>query len=241
MTLSDQQVVTGLAILISGYTQLRCSLSSFHWQITVSLAWFSSVTHLMTLTCLRSYLQRRPLLRLFRICAMVTMAIMLVCAFVPAGWAQHMKGGRIAAIPAGLPAQCLWSYSGLETLLAKHAASPSYNHLYTIISLFYLVCSLFERALSLYPAWTKLVRKTAQEKFWERIERKMLLWQDSLRSASKLQQVWRIVRYKMAFALVAVVLCVTELYTSMLWEVRIPLLQSTESALFYLLLTRLTV
>ena len=30
--MSDHQIVTGISILISGYVQLRCGLSVFHWQ-----------------------------------------------------------------------------------------------------------------------------------------------------------------------------------------------------------------
>src|SRR5450756_2077760 len=52
---SDQQLVTGIGILVSGYTQLHCSLSIYHWQIIVYLAWFSSLTHMTTLTACLLY------------------------------------------------------------------------------------------------------------------------------------------------------------------------------------------
>ena len=35
LILSDAQLVTGLAILISGYSQLNCGISAYHWQIMV--------------------------------------------------------------------------------------------------------------------------------------------------------------------------------------------------------------
>lgn len=50
---SDQQVVTGIALLASGYAQLSSGISNYHWQMLVYLAWFSSLTHLSTLTVLR--------------------------------------------------------------------------------------------------------------------------------------------------------------------------------------------
>ena len=53
LMLSDQQLVTGIALLASGYSQLSYGLSSYHWQLIVYLAWFSSLTHLTTLTALR--------------------------------------------------------------------------------------------------------------------------------------------------------------------------------------------
>lgn len=55
LTMSDFQLITGLAILISGFTQLQTGISAYHWQRLVQLAWFSSVTHLCCLTALRDY------------------------------------------------------------------------------------------------------------------------------------------------------------------------------------------
>lgn len=49
----DSQAITGNA----GYSQLPCGLASYHWQIAVDLAWFSPITHLTTLTCLRHHLK----------------------------------------------------------------------------------------------------------------------------------------------------------------------------------------
>jgi hypothetical protein len=35
---SDEQLVTGIGILVSGYTQINCALSTYHWQIVDYLA-----------------------------------------------------------------------------------------------------------------------------------------------------------------------------------------------------------
>jgi hypothetical protein len=40
---SYQQLVTGIVILACGFSQLSSGLYSFHWQIIVYLAWFSSL------------------------------------------------------------------------------------------------------------------------------------------------------------------------------------------------------
>lgn len=58
MAMSDQQLVTGLAIVISGYARLQCGISFYHWKLITMLAWFSSVVHLATLLFLQDYLQR---------------------------------------------------------------------------------------------------------------------------------------------------------------------------------------
>ncbi|CZS99028.1 uncharacterized protein RCO7_00413 [Rhynchosporium graminicola] len=66
LALSDQQLVTGLAVLITGYAQL-CSISGHHFEIVASLAWFSSTTHLSTLTVLQKYLISHPMIKHMRV------------------------------------------------------------------------------------------------------------------------------------------------------------------------------
>lgn len=82
---SDQQAVTGIALLTSGYAQLRSGIASYHWQILVDLAWFSSITHLTTLTVLRSYFRDNHAARLWRSCFMLVTVTMLGVALLPTG------------------------------------------------------------------------------------------------------------------------------------------------------------
>lgn len=53
LAFSDQQVLTGISILASGFSQLCLGISAYHWQTVVNLAWLSSMTHLITLTSLK--------------------------------------------------------------------------------------------------------------------------------------------------------------------------------------------
>jgi hypothetical protein len=85
LTLSDLQILTGLSILISGYAQLHCGLSVYHWQILVYLTWFSSLTHLSCLTFLRNYLYNHPGERLWRLIGMGVLVVMLIAALLPTG------------------------------------------------------------------------------------------------------------------------------------------------------------
>ncbi|KAH6614342.1 hypothetical protein C7974DRAFT_74404 [Boeremia exigua] len=85
LTMSDFQLVTGLSILISGFTQLDSGISAYHWQRLVQLAWFSSVTHLCTLTALRNYFRRNTLGYFWRLPGMVILIMMLIVALVPTG------------------------------------------------------------------------------------------------------------------------------------------------------------
>ncbi|KAL2870547.1 uncharacterized protein BJX67DRAFT_241981 [Aspergillus lucknowensis] len=85
LAMSDLQLATGIAILISGYSQLRCGLSSFHWLIIGRLAWFATLTHLASLTFLRNYLYNRKAERKWRLLFMSILLVMLITAVVPTG------------------------------------------------------------------------------------------------------------------------------------------------------------
>jgi hypothetical protein len=83
--MSDLQILTGISILISGYAQLRCGLSCYHWQLLVDLAWFSNLTHLACLTFLRNYLYINQGERAWRLIGMGVLVVMLLVAMVPTG------------------------------------------------------------------------------------------------------------------------------------------------------------
>lgn len=83
--MSDLQMLTGISILISGYVQLKCGLSCFHWELLVYLAYFSNLTHQACLTFVRNYLYLRPGQRLWRLFFMSVLVLMLVVALYPTG------------------------------------------------------------------------------------------------------------------------------------------------------------
>ncbi|KAF4845253.1 hypothetical protein CGCSCA4_v006806 [Colletotrichum siamense] len=79
LALSDQQLVTGLAILITTLSS-RERLSTYEFSVAHSLAWFSSTTHLATLDVLTPTLryQNRWVL-IGRITGMICVVILLLC------------------------------------------------------------------------------------------------------------------------------------------------------------------
>jgi hypothetical protein len=79
MGLSDQQLVTGLAILVVGFSK-HCSMSSTHFWVVFDLGWFSSVTHLASLPVLNYYLQDYPRWRDVRVALMLSNFGFLVAA-----------------------------------------------------------------------------------------------------------------------------------------------------------------
>ena len=91
LNLSDQQILTGLAVLIAGFWT-HCSISVYHFALLSDLAWFSSNTHLISLGVLRSYFQDkdRVLLRNTRVGLMICMALLLIVSTVLQGhWAWY--------------------------------------------------------------------------------------------------------------------------------------------------------
>lgn len=103
MALSDQQLVTGLAVLVTGYIQVR-SISLYHFDIIASLAWFSSTTHLATLGLLKTYLFEHPPARQWRVAAMLSLFSMLFFAQIPA-W---------AVVDNSVPVCCFYSVPRVE-------------------------------------------------------------------------------------------------------------------------------
>lgn len=97
LALSDQQLVTGLAVLIAGYTN-RCSRSFYHFQIIAVLGWFSSTTHLSTLAVLRAYLIDHPRVRDWRVTAMLAIFGLLVVS----------QAGTFSPNDSSLPMQCVF-------------------------------------------------------------------------------------------------------------------------------------
>ncbi|KAF1995262.1 hypothetical protein P154DRAFT_393041, partial [Amniculicola lignicola CBS 123094] len=52
LSLSDQQLVTGLGILVAAVSN-QCTLSGAEFDIALSLAWFSATVHLVALDVLQ--------------------------------------------------------------------------------------------------------------------------------------------------------------------------------------------
>ncbi|KAI2726609.1 hypothetical protein CBS147354_4324 [Penicillium roqueforti] len=76
--MSDMQIMTGFFLLISGYSQLKCGLATYHWLVVVDQAWLSCLVQLSCLTHLRSYFHNRPIERTLRLLAAGVSSIMLI-------------------------------------------------------------------------------------------------------------------------------------------------------------------
>jgi hypothetical protein len=111
LSLSDQQLITGLAILI-GALGNRCKVSLYEFRVVVSLAWFSSTTHLATLAVLERYFIENRIVRNWRVAGMLSLMVLLVFSLLT----------QIAGIPRTVPLQCGFGY-----LFMQDYEGPEFN------------------------------------------------------------------------------------------------------------------
>ncbi|KAF2219885.1 hypothetical protein BDZ85DRAFT_267764 [Elsinoe ampelina] len=117
LVLSDQQLVTGVAILVAAFANLE-DVSVFHYTFAVQLAWLSSNVHLSTMLFLRGYLRAHPRYLWFRISGMVVLFLMLMVALIPTHMSalslmnEDVSRFRDMRPANGIPAGCLWKVLG---------------------------------------------------------------------------------------------------------------------------------
>lgn len=130
--LSDQQLVTGITILITGYAQ-TCTIDGYHFMILVAMAWFSSTTHLSTLVVLRDNFRACPALRLLRVIGMVWVCGMLIFGevlfFVSLNYYLVVKCALTAASLQSTDASC-WQAAIMVSLYLIITYSNKITELY---------------------------------------------------------------------------------------------------------------
>jgi len=142
--------------MISCFSQLSSGLSAYPWGSIINLAWFSFVTHLTTLTMLRTHLQKNPPQRAWRLVWMTILAIMLICGLWSTGYLDWYHGPFMF----GFPAWCLFhwpdsmsdyeqNYNTLSVGLSVPLLSVSYFARGAVISS--AASSWLERNLSRMP------------------------------------------------------------------------------------------
>ncbi len=232
---SDQQLIAGLALLISAYTQLKANISAYHWQLVVYLAWFSSFTHLSTLTILRHLFRSNTSVRNLRLFLMLFNLILLTFALVPTAYDDWMVNfpddTPNTRFSGAIYAQCFFTGTGNTTY--KPQFDMVYQGLTFIISIIILVIGSLSRAIRLSPNGSHIARDWLCEKPSRLLQKKM---QSSLTNVgSKKADNWASkTNYCLLSILALVFKCFFELYTSMLWEVSESIIQ--QSYMFNLIL-----
>ena len=113
LNISDQQLLTGTAVLIASFWT-HCSISVYHFALASDLAWFSATAHLITLPLLAGFLERRPVLRNWRVFMIACLAVMLATSSVMQGHQDWYES---------------WAYSAqcsFDDLYGNIAGSPAF-------------------------------------------------------------------------------------------------------------------
>ncbi|KAE9366513.1 hypothetical protein N431DRAFT_429379 [Stipitochalara longipes BDJ] len=170
ISLSDQQLVTGISTVIGGFSQLEWGLPVYHFQMVGNLAWFSTMTHILTLTVLREKMRLKSSLAIktVRVVLMGCLVVLLVCVMAPIGYLTSAYGyyGMLTRngddfqghgpIPAEFPAWCLYHQSieweDEDGGLMFHTGTYGYNILYMVISLGIIIYGYISRLLLLFPS-----------------------------------------------------------------------------------------
>lgn len=208
-------MVTGIAILASGYSQLHCSLSVYHWQIIVYLAWFSSLTHLATLTFLRKHIHGSGKLRFLRVALMTVLVLLLAMALVPTGSECWYHIGN-AFETLGRPARCCFDR------ISSQSFGSDLPALFTLVtSEVVLIVAAITRGIKLFRWSSIFVRKWMRTKPAVALKRLLAANHRLIRKSS-----FRILRYllKTVYHLMTTLLVLTraifDLAESLMWEVR---------------------
>jgi hypothetical protein len=156
---SDQQLVTGISILVSGYSQLRCGLSTYHWQIVVYLAWFASLTHLTTLTALRQFFRRTPILAYWRVIFMGCTIGLLATALGPTGyvWQDY----DLATPATGYEEATRTTYSGNVGII--NGPNP-FNWAFVLLAVLFLLVSYLSRTIYLFASTAAIAQRYLRTK-----------------------------------------------------------------------------
>ncbi len=105
LNLSDQQLLTGIAILVLGLIK-HCTVSVYHFTVISDLAWFSSYVHMTSLILLQDYLRDRPQLPNWRVSLMLVMLNLLMAYTIIEG--PTGRGNRAGASRPNASLMTLW-------------------------------------------------------------------------------------------------------------------------------------
>ncbi|CZR66579.1 uncharacterized protein PAC_16480 [Phialocephala subalpina] len=166
---SDQQLVTGVSVVVGGLQQLEWGLPVYYFQQVANLAWFSTITHILTLTILREKMQTKSsaLSKTIRIVLMGCLVVLLACVIAPLGYLSSAYGtyGFQASedspvqgpIPMEFPAWCLynpsvtWADENGQPMV--HVGTYGYNLSYIIITIGIIFYGYTSRVALLFPGF----------------------------------------------------------------------------------------
>ncbi|KFY14274.1 hypothetical protein V491_06106 [Pseudogymnoascus sp. VKM F-3775] len=151
LTLSDQQLVTGVAILVAGFANW-CTMSVYELNMVIALAWFSSATHLATLDVLRGYFQQNRVVRNWRMIGMVTIVLLLIAGLLLTGFYTNNFLLASAPLPclkylASVERYVVYNCNGTIYFSTNQTIEPTNNATLIDSSTYYTECNAMQYAL----------------------------------------------------------------------------------------------
>lgn len=140
--MSDLQLATGLAIMISGYITIWHGLSMYHWRMVVDLAWSATTTHLGTLTFLRNYFHNNPGERKPRIPLTLCLSSMLLVGIIPTAKYKSTE-----------------NYSGVRAICGFSGPFNETERLSLVLQYCFIMYGIASRLIRLYPRSSKFMEK----------------------------------------------------------------------------------
>jgi hypothetical protein len=212
LILSDQQMVSGIAILGSAYSQLNNNFQLYHWQMSIWLAWFSSVTHLGTLSILRNYLREHPALRTQRLVFMLMIAIMLMVSLLPTGSPSWLRfpGDYVICYIQSLPAS--WKAPGPE--------EPGNNIFLAVSTAAIIAYSYLVRIIKMFPSLSAFTRTHLRDKPGRQVKRCLKTLLTLVEAPDLRWSYWTtLIFFNPLLVLFLIARAVFDFMESMLWEV----------------------
>ena len=151
LILSDQFLVTGIAVLVTGYIK-SCEISIYHFEIVTWLGWLSSNGHQIALTSIRSYFQDHQMVLRYRAFAMAICFLLLLAAVNLAG-APSSSSDEVNVYSYDAPIRCTWVPGAFAT--------PDLDIVFATIV---LVLGFVSRVVRLFDASSKLFENWLRKK-----------------------------------------------------------------------------
>ena len=225
LTFSDLQIVTSISLAVSGYSQVDCQLTVYDAELIVDLIWFSSITHLATLTSLRRYFRGRPALRLGRMICMGSTVGMLSYALVFTAYEPVLP--KVSDMPypdfAAYPAWCFLHPHELDNAVKAYSQAMyvSYDSPYIVLVMAFLVVSYFTRIIRLFPTASDKIRNLFRTKPSLALKNKLARLKHRVRCAKTTSvRRFRILSYQSLLSVYCLLESTFEVYMSSSWEVR---------------------
>ncbi|KAI9890347.1 MAG: hypothetical protein M1814_004257 [Vezdaea aestivalis] len=152
LALSDQQLITGLAVLIAAFARWD-KITIYHFEIAASLAFYSAGTHLITLRILSSELrkQKMRLLLYVRVTAMFGLFVLLFVAIIYSGYRYWYEdvAWPMRCVALKLRRNLSKSYGGTPAIWAYvYSVWLIVNYLQAFLQLSQTICTWAERTLA---------------------------------------------------------------------------------------------